>query len=328
MTPAFEVLEPGLLTTIQDGGRFGFGHLGVPRSGACDPWSLAVANLLVGNEPDHAALELTVAGPTLRALRSCVVGLAGTDLGATVHGGRGLATGRSHALAAGEVVAFPGTANAVGARAYVALPGGVDVPDVLGSRSTCLAARFGGLDGRPLRAGDRLASDRDPGDAPDGLVWIHDHDPEPIAEAPIRVLPGPDAGLLDRLAAIHWTVATASDRMGLRLEGPAVPMPGEPGDRRPHGVVPGTIQLPPDGLPIVLLADAQPTGGYPVPAVTISADLHRLGQLRPGMRLRLLAVDVRTAEAARREQAAAFRQGRARLAELAGWDDLWRSARG
>jgi antagonist of KipI len=305
----------------------------VPRSGACDPWSLAIANLVVGNEPDQAALEMTLSGPVLRVLRSCVIGLAGADLGAAVQGGRSLRAGGSYRLSEGDVVTFAGAGSHPGARAYLALPGGVDVAVVLGSRSTCLGAGFGGLDGRPLRAGDRLGCERDPHDAPDGVAWIDDgpnHAASGDEEDPgtIRVLPGPDAGMLEPLAAATWSVGSASDRMGLRLDGPSIVIPDAAGERRPHGVVPGTVQLPPGGLPIVLLADAQPTGGYPVPAVAISADLSRLGQLRPGDPLRLVVVDGSSAEGARRDRAARLERGRARIARLGDWDALWRSAQG
>jgi allophanate hydrolase subunit 2 len=142
------------------------------------------------------------------------------------------------------------------------------------------------------------------------------------------VLPGPDASVLGDVAATTWTVGGASDRMGLRLEGPPLAAAGSVGERRPHGVVPGTIQLPPDGLPIILLADAQPTGGYPVPAIAISADLPVLGQLRPGAILRLRVVDMSTASAARAERAARLERGRERLAQVSGWDDMWRWADG
>jgi biotin-dependent carboxylase-like uncharacterized protein len=336
MTDVLEVVEPGLLTTVQDAGRTDLGHLGVPRSGACDDRALAVANLLLGNEPTAAVLELTLAGVVLRALRPCVIGIAGADLGGRVTStGRRVAPGRSHRLASGDTVAFqgaepeahgargaPGAGSAPGARAYVAVPGGIAVPVVLGSRSTCLAAGFGGLDGRPLRAGDRLASLRDPDDAPDGVTW-----PGAPTAGPIRVLPGPDPEHLDRLLATDWSVSQTSDRVGLRLEGDALDVAGD-GQRRSHGVVPGTVQLPPDGRPIVLLADAPPTGGYPVPAVAVTADLWRLGQLSPGAPVRFRLVtpgEARHGRDAWRDELAA---GIAHLARDGAWDELWRSARG
>jgi antagonist of KipI len=325
---ALEVVTPGLLTTVQDDGRPGLGHLGVPRSGACDPWSLAIANALVGNEPGAAALELTLVGPEVRASTDCLIGVAGSDLGGIVMGsGHRLEPGRSHRLAAGDVVAFPGPASQrTGARAYLALPGGVDVPVVLGSRSTCLPAGFGGLDGRPLATGDRIGCGRSPGDGPTGAVWP----PEPVPTT-IRILAGPDAADavedLERLTTA-WTASPTSDRMGVRLDGPALAMPAGGGSRRAHGVCAGAIQLPPDGRPIVLLADAQPTGGYPVPGVAISADLSFLGQLRPGAVVRFAVVAQADAVAAARRSRTRLHGALAAIAEAGRWDELWRSARG
>jgi biotin-dependent carboxylase-like uncharacterized protein len=321
--PVLEVLAPGMQTTVQDAGRPDLGHLGVPLSGACDAWSFDVANALVGNEPGAAALELTIAGPELRTVTDCVVGLAGADLGGLiVDTGRRLVPGRSHRVPAGVTISFPAPL-AAGARAYLALPGGLDVPLALGSRSTCLAAGFGGLEGRPLRAGDRLACLRAADAAPEGRTW-----PSDVGDQPIRVLSGPDPAELDDLLAQAWTVAAESDRMGLRLDGDHIAGGGHAGQRRTHGIVPGTIQRPPDGRPIVLLADAQPTGGYPIPAVVATADLPRLGQLRPGGELRFELVDRPAARRALLDRRAAWERGVRNLVAGADWDELWRSARG
>jgi antagonist of KipI len=325
-----EVVEPGLLTTVQDGGRPGLAGEGVSRGGAADPWSLAVANALVGNPPDAAALELTLIGPTLRVLRAVTVGLAGTV------GGRALGTagtpatvspGAAVTLRPGEELHLDGAP--AGARGYLSVPGGIDVPLVLGSRSTSLAAGFGGLDGRALRAGDRLRAGAGEADLEQGpRRWPGD--PAPVA-GEIRVLPGPHAATLgaralEALLAAEWTVSPASDRMGTRLVGPVIP--GAPtGPLASLAVVPGTIQVPPDGAPIVLLVDHQPTGGYPVLAVVIGADLPALGQLAPGNTFRFAGStndDARHALDARR---AAFEAARATLHDQEPWDDLWRWAR-
>src|SRR3954454_11608843 len=189
--PLFEVVEGGILATVQDAGRPAWTHLGVPLSGAADPWGLVLANLLVGNEPGAAVIEMTVGGPTLRTIAAVTIGLAGADIGGRVDSGRRLVTGRTHHLAAGEIASFGGAAqgHGAGSRAYVAVPGGVAVPEVLGSRSTCLAAAFGGLDGRPLAAGDVVLGERS-GTLPE-RIWPED-DPAPDTDARmLRVISGP-----------------------------------------------------------------------------------------------------------------------------------------
>ncbi len=327
-----DVIDGGLLTTVQDAGRPGWTHLGVPVSGAADPWGLAVANLLAGNEPDAAALEMTIVGPTLVVRVGGTIALAGADLGARA-GGRPLVPGRSQAIATGETITIPGADRPAGARGYLAIPGGVDVPRVLGSRSTCLAAGFGGLDGRPLRAGDELRSDRASGDGPDGpdLVWP-EADPAAesgggaVLERVLRVLPGPADGL-DDLVAGPWRVAAAANRVGVRLEGRTLEA-GIGGETATQGVSWGAIQVPPDGRPIVLSADHQTTGGYGVVAVVIAADRPILGQLQPGDPVRLVATDPETALLALRERRDRLVAGAVALRDAAGWDRLTRSAGG
>jgi len=331
-----EVLVGGLASTIQDAGRPDWTHLGVPPGGAADPWSLAVANLLIGNDPAAAALEMTLVGATLLARRSMVIGLAGADLGGrVVRGdagvGRRLAPGRSHRIQAGETVAFPGDATDRGARAYLALPDGIDVPAILGSRSTCLAAGFGGLDGRTLRSGDLLRATKD-----DSAVGAQER-PERIwpAETPwdvtngptiLRVLPGPALGL-DALVGVAWRVGAESDRVGVRLDGEPL-QDGIGGEVVSHGVTWGAIQVPPDGRPIVLGPDHQTTGGYPILGVVIFADRPVLGQLRPGEEVHLQAVDRDEALAAVRAQRVALEAGESAMRDALVWDELARSAGG
>jgi antagonist of KipI len=334
-----EVVDPGLLTTVQDGGRPDWTHLGVPVGGPADPWSLAVANLLAGNDPADAALELTLVGPRLVAREDGVIGLAGADLGGRVVGGRRLEAGRSHRIVAGEELAFPGDGAGAGrgrplggARAYLALAGGVDVPRVLGSRSTCLAGGFGGHDGRALRAGDQVRSG--PSDprrpAADGLVWPIEDDAidEAGRAAPVtlRALPGPAAGLAS-LTGAPWRVTAAADRVGVRLEGRDL-APDIGGETLTHGLPWGAVQVPPDGHPIILGPDHQTTGGYRVPAVVISADLSLVGQLRPGDQVRLVATDAEAAVEALRDQRDRLAAGAAAVLEAAGWDRLAASAGG
>jgi biotin-dependent carboxylase-like uncharacterized protein len=338
---SLEVIEPGLLTTVQDAGRPDWTHVGVPIGGAADRWSLAVANLLAGNAPGAAGLEMTLVGGAFRATESIRIGLAGADLGGHVREtGRVVRPGRAHLLAAGSTIAFPGVADAAaGSRAYLAVPGGIDVPVVLGSRSTALAAAFGGLEGRAVRSGDIIAAARQtPTSVAAALTGSSDGDvawPESVRhgdgadddpDAPIRIIGGPWSGIAD-LVAHTWRVAPGSDRVGLRLEGPPVRV-GTDAALPSFGVVPGAIQVPSDGAPIVLLADAQTTGGYPVPAVAIAADMVRLAQLRPGGEIRFTEVTTEVATAAIRGQEAALKRGAAFLRESAAWYDAWQGAGG
>jgi biotin-dependent carboxylase-like uncharacterized protein len=328
-----EVLEVGFLTTVQDSGRPAWTHVGVPIGGACDRWSLAVANLLAGNAPGAAALEMTLVGGTFRARSPLRIGLAGADLGGHVREtGQLLSPGRAHRLKAGSTIAFPGIADVgAGARAYLAIPGGIDVPEVLGSRSTALAAGFGGLAGRALLSGDVInaaevetASDDGGEGWPESIGPVGSADRDP--DAAIRLIGGPWPGTAD-LVGRSWRVAAGSDRIGLRLEGEAIHLDENVG-LPSFGVVPGCIQVPPDGVPIVLLADAQTTGGYPVAAVTIAADLPRLAQLRPGAVVRFAEVSIEAATEALRRQHADLARGAAILRESAAWDEAWQGAGG
>lgn len=331
-----EVLDGGLLTTVQDGGRPDWAHLGVPESGAADPWSLAVSNLLVGNGPAAAALELTIVGGSFAVLCDVTIGLAGADLGARVRGGPRLDAGRTHRLTAGAVLDMPGDGPAAdGARAYLALPGGIAVGPVLGSRSTCLPGAFGGLDGRTLRTGDSITAaaraqnlvrgDRAwPGEARPREAWPG---ASGAAATPVLHFLATDRAAGAALADGAWRVAAAADRVGIRLD-------GEPladdlrGEALTHGVVWGTIQVPPDGRPIILGPDHQTTGGYRVAGVVITADRRVLGQLRPGSAVRLVATDRAAALAELRALQEGLAWGAAALREAARWDALAESAGG
>jgi biotin-dependent carboxylase-like uncharacterized protein len=322
-----EVLDPGFLTTVQDGGRAGMAGEGVSRGGAADRWSMAIANVLAGNAIDAAALELTLAGPTLLALTAVTLGLAGTIAGRVANTGVAVAPGTTFTLQPGDTLLLDGPAT--GARGYLAVPGGIDVPEVLGSRSTALGARFGGFEGRALATGDRLRAAAPAGE----LTLPPRHWPGDPAPTPgrVRVLPGAHAAYLgtdalDALLATPWSVSTSSDRVGLRLEGPPITA-GPVAELASHGVVAGAVQLPPDRLPIVLLVDHQPTGGYPVIAVTITADVDSLGQLAPGASVQFETTTNEVAREAMEMRRFLFQAGADELRDAGRWDDLWLSAR-
>ncbi len=262
------------------------------RAGAADGWSLAVANLLVGNPMDAAALEITLRGPTLRLPGGGRIAITGATVDARCDG---------ESIPGWRTVDLPAPAELHlgqcrrGARAYLAVAGGVDVPLVLGSRSTDLRAGFGGHAGRALRAGDALATSA-AADAPARTAvarrWV---DPRPTLDfdlpALLRYLPGSArTDPVDALAERIWRIAPRSDRQGLRLSGDALTLAGRP-PAWSEAVAPGTLQLPPDGRPIVLGVDAQTIGGYPRIGHVIRADWPRMAQLRPGEEVRFLPVD-------------------------------------
>jgi len=298
--PALEIVEPGLLLTVQDSGRFGFEHEGVPWSGAADRRSLLAASFLAAT-PEGAALEATLLGPTVRALRDIRIGLAGADLAPVARpGNRPLAVGFTHVLHAGEILECTEAGDPErGCRLYIAVEGGIDVPIVLDSRSTSLVGAFGGLEGRALRSGDILSTLAPPDDLPDDLraVQSMDADTHGWWNRPLRVIPGPDArveGGESRLLALlgqDWTISYSSDRRGLRLEAgrEAPELAIAAADRPSFGVVPGAIQLTPSGQPIVLMPDGGVTGGYPVIGVVMASDRSALGQLVPGSTVRFTA---------------------------------------
>jgi antagonist of KipI len=298
---SIRVLAPGLLTTVQDLGRHGHQREGVPVGGAMDGFALRVANLLVGNEEGAAALEITLAGPTLRFEEETLVALGGADLGAAA-GGVEIPAWRAARLPAGTTLSFGRAAS--GCRGYLAVGGGVAVPEVLGSRSTFVRARLGGVEGRALRAGDLLPrgkpsalSERIAAALPAGAMisiapWGAGPSLRPgySDHAVVRLLPGAHEHALTgeaREALFHteFEVSPRSDRTGYRLEGPRLLLAPAPAPLS-EGVAFGTVQLPPDGAPIVLMADRQTTGGYPRIGEVASVDLPLLAQLRPGDRLR------------------------------------------
>lgn len=282
------VLSPGLLTTVQDAGRGGHRHLGVGQAGALDGLSHALANRLVGNRAGCATLEITLHGPRLRFDRAARIALCGARIDAHVEHA-GIPAWRPVDLPAGSVLDLGACRS--GARAYLAIAGGFAVPAVLGSLGTDLRGGFGGMRGRALAAGDVLpvpASHAQDIAALRIAPWWIDPAPDLDFATPcvVRVLPGTDATQPeDAWLERDWQAAPASNRQGLRLSGEPVRI-ADARERISEPVLPGTVQLPPDGQPIVLLADAQTHGGYPRIGHAIRADWPRLAQLRPGETLR------------------------------------------
>jgi len=324
-----EVERPGALTTVQDLGRRGHAASGVPRGGAFDPRAARLANRLVGNPDDAALLEITLAGPTLVLEGVRRVALVGdpfeVEIEALEDSSPPEALLRSSACLARESASCFRLGNRTrlaigraraGVRAWLALEGGVDVPRVLGSRSTDLAGGFGGLDGRALKAGDRLLTfpsrkqehrsssrERVPVDARPESRDGKEAETGPEGVVLVRVLAGPDRDLLleQGLASLRrgrWRVDPDSDRRGVRLAGGSVALRShEP--LRSQPTLPGAVQATPSGGLVVLGVDAPVTGGYPWVAQVIEADLGRLAHLAPGSEVRLVEVDPDAAERAR-----------------------------
>lgn len=310
-----EVLECTMPASFQDAGRPGYRHLGVPLSGALDAGWLAIANALAGNPVATVALEIRLRGPRLRAKRPLLLALAG-EFSARIEdaAGRSRAAGnwRSFTLADDEILDTGYLKSGIG---YLAAHGGFDLPAVLGSRSTYVRAGLGGIDGRALKAGDRIKVMRS-GIRLDGAdttpILLRLPQPPRPSDAPLRVIAGPQREYFSdaawtRFLSAEFTVSREADRMGLRLDGARLEHdPARGPDIISDAVTPGAIQVPGDGRPIILLADCQTVGGYPKIATVIGADLPHLGHALPGQALRFVEVSIEQALAARRAAAAAL----------------------
>ena len=277
-----EVLDGGMFTTVQDLGRYGYQRYGVPVSGAMDTFALRAANLMVGNREGDAGLEMTLAGPHLRFLDETVVAITGADLMPTLDG-KPVPMWQPVAVQKGAELQFHGIRD--GVRAYLAIAGGVGVPPMLGSRSTYTRAKIGGLEGRALVHGDRIAvstgMDRVEGRRfPRGAIPRYGH------TLRLRVTPGQQYDAfteqgIETFLSSSYTVTPRSDRIGYRLEGS--PIEHKTGaDIVSDGIPLGAVQVTGDGMPIVLLSDRGTTGGYTKIATVISADIMRLAQAAPG----------------------------------------------
>ncbi len=312
------VLRPGMMASVQDLGRYGFRQRGICPGGALDALALSLANRLVGNPDEAAGLELTMGACELRFEAPTRIALTGDDFGARLDG-EPLWPGWSFPVAAGQVLKLEG-ANAwaakEGLRSWLAIAGGIDVPVILGSRSTDLKAGFGGHQGRALKKGDRLMLGAPALNAeqlarrPFGIHmpgWDEARtERESDGSTVLRVMPGPEfehftVASRELLWGEPWRITPQSNRMGNRLAGPELRRKRN-GDMLSSGVIPGTIQVPPSGQPIILMGDAQTTGGYPRIGVVIRADLWKLARAPLNGTLRLAQVDAAEALAAWAEQ--------------------------
>jgi biotin-dependent carboxylase-like uncharacterized protein len=278
--PVVEVLEPGLLTSVQDLGRAGFRRFGVTRGGGLDEHALRAANRALGNDDGAAGLECTIAGPTLRFLRTTRFAITGADLAPHLDrsdlGRWPVPLGLPVLARDGQTLSFEGRRS--GCRAYVAFEGGIDVPIVVASRSTELTTGFGGHAGRALRSGDVLGALASSPRRSEANVSGE----QPADQVSVRVVLGPQDDHFDEAATARflgetWRVGATADRIGCRLEGEPLGHRGA-SEIVADGMLPGSIQVPPSGLPIVMLGDAPTTGGYPKIATVVSADLGKLAR--------------------------------------------------
>lgn len=299
-----EIIRPGLLTTVQDEGRIGYRRYGVPVGGSMDIFAARAANLLVGNSRHDAVLEMTMSGPELQVQTNQLISLCGADLNATVDR-QPVPLWRPVLLQAGSVLKFGACRH--GLRAYLAFAGGIEVPKVMGSRSTDVKTGFGGFHGRALRAADvldtgvildevrhwmhvmeRQLSENKPMVAPAWLLSERER-PDYYGKPVIRVMQGPDHSSftpesLRQFYIEDYMISPQSDRMGYRMMGSRLALK-QPLHRLSEAVTFGTVQVPADGQPIVLMADHQTIGGYPVIAQVAAVDLPILAQAKPGSRI-------------------------------------------
>lgn len=292
--PLFKVLKPGLQTTVQDLGRTGYQQYGISPSGAMDSYSLQMANLLVGNPLHEAGLEATMMGPSLEALKDVSMAICGGNLQPMVNK-KNVSMWKSFVLRKGDILSFGKVES--GARAYICFAGGIDVPLVLGSKSTFINGTMGGFNGRALDAGDIVQ----------GRPFVRknrfihkDFIPEYIAQLEMRVILGPHQekfhpDAIKRFLSNEYTISPQSNRMGYRLEGPELDHI-DGADIISDAIPAGGIQVPSNGQPIILMAERQTTGGYARIATVISVDLPLLAQAMPGTKVRFAEITVEEAQ--------------------------------
>lgn len=315
---SLEILTPGLATTVQDRGRFGYYRFGIPQGGAMDQYAATLGNRLVGNTPEEAVLECTYLGPKLKADADTVVAITGAPVDVLVNG-EAVAQNARVALAAGDELSFGMLKG--GSKFFIAVAGGIDVPEVLGSRSTYPIGKMGGFQGRAVQAGDVL-----PVGAPvQATLPVLETVPEDLLptyerEISVRIMLGlydhklTDEGLAN-LTEAEWTLTPVADRMGLRFDGPGAPWKNEeqpfgagqdPSNITDAGYAVGSIQIPGGTQPIVLHCDAVSGGGYAQAGTVISADMDLFARMAPGSKVRFVPVTMDEALAARAERRERF----------------------
>lgn len=304
-SPALEIIQPGMLTTVQDTGRYGYQRFGMPVAGAMDSFALRAANRLVGNPDRAACLETTVLGPQIRLLADACIAITGAAV-APLLDGEPIPMWQPVLAPEGSLLAFQAPQD--GLRAYLAIAGGIAVPPVMGSRSTYIKAAIGGLNGRALAARDILSAYEPPTPPRANRRIPHGGIPAYGSQAQLRVVLGPQNAAFTRqgirtFLTSEYAVSIYSDRMGYRLEGAAIEHT-DGADIISDGAPMGAVQVPGDGKPIILLADRGTTGGYTKIAAVITADLPKVAQAMPGGVFTFRAVSLDEARAALREQQA------------------------
>lgn len=291
-----EVIKPGLATSIQDTGRMGYQQYGMVVAGAIDSFALEIGNILVGNERTEAGIEVCAMGPKLKFLETTVIAITGANLTPMIDGNP-IGLWKSYVIYSGQMVSFGRPQE--GMYAYIAVGGGIQTPEVMGSKSTYTKAQIGGLHGRNLKSGDHIPIGE--ADVKTAGRQLHPNlIPNYNKPRPIRVIPGPDHDQFTReglqsFFSTPYRITTKTDRMGTRLEGEKIEQING-ADIISDAIFPGTVQVPANGQPIILLADRQPTGGYTRIATVITEDIPRVAQQQPGTELRFEAVSLNLAQ--------------------------------
>jgi biotin-dependent carboxylase-like uncharacterized protein len=297
----FRVLKPGMFTTVQDMGRYCYLRYGVPISGAMDVFSLAMANVLVANNPGDACLETTLIGPELQALTRTEIAITGGDISLKING-NSAATWQTLEVQEGDVISFGRMEG--GCRSYLSVRGGINIPSVLGSRSTFVRGGFGGMNGRQLKTGDIIEG------FAVSLLETEYSTPEELrpqftGSYRVHVVLGPQADMftqkgMNTFLSSPYKVSLEADRMGYRLEGPLIEHKGK-ADIVSDALLPGAVQVPRNGKPIIIMRDAQTTGGYPKIAVAVTPGISSLGQAKPNDTLQFSKITIQQAQEETRE---------------------------